>query len=76
MTGSAKHHHTSRSIVPGRWRRWILLIERPVNDPSLIAPTPQPRSLDAALFNNAHHQRPFSGIDRSLFRSPARFIFS
>lgn len=43
------------------------MICRTVNDPSVIALTPQPHSVDATLFNGAHHQRPSGGIDRSLF---------
>lgn len=51
------------------------MICRTVNDPSVIALTPQPHSVDATLFNGAHHQRPSGGIDRSLFSLSCSLYF-
>lgn len=47
---------------------------------SVITLTPQPRSVDATLFNGAHHQHPSPAVLTAafflfFFRSPAHFIF-
>lgn len=46
-----------------------------INDPSVIALTPQPHSVDATLFNGAHHRGPSGGIDRSLFSLSCSLYF-